>query len=481
MFSKIVSFCLIVLSSAVSASIAFEVLKIYLSSMPMIVLFTLAVFYIGYNILQSATSLIDGFFEKSWLEREIEQFLYQCRSNGFELNEERKLIVMRQFSALQNQGKEGFIARVRRYGKQHKKLSNADKMTDTWDESLKKSPENILFLLSLNKALFISDLFRQAESRHAEWWFKLFGGFNALFNGITVVYLGLSRFSLLIPSMAVFLHSEIGLLLLLFAGITSSWVYTFGNAKKMFNIRGLFDQMSDMNCHMASYSWYDVGIVLCAGVMGFVSVIFNVRFAMTIISGSGHALPIADLLVSVGSSPWVAALSKFLMFKELGVFVCVACVFVNIPSYLYKSVQYFILNRLFKPVNNTSWYTRMGLWLGNNFVSILATAICLLIYYDSVLHFCLMTGASYIAAQCFSIGIAVVISSVLLAGFGGLFKSFELMINPIKFNLKSLSSPSVTPESLVKTAATPMNVKGHAAPLLNDDRYNSGSAGAYHH
>ena len=75
------------------------------------------------------------------------------------------------------------------------------------------------------------------------------------------------------------------------------------------------------------------------------------------------------------------------MFKELGVFVCVACVFVNIPSYLYKSVQYFILNRLFKPVNNTSWYTRMGLWLGNNFVSILATAICLLIYYDSVLHF----------------------------------------------------------------------------------------------
>ena len=75
-----------------------------------------------------------------------------------------------------------------------------------------------------------------------------------------------------------------------------------------------------------------------------------------------------------------------------------------------------------------------------------------------------MTGASYIAAQCFSIGIAVVISSVLLAGFGGLFKSFELMINPIKFNLKSLSSPSVTPESLLRRQ-TPMNVKGIRTPL----------------
>ena len=52
------------------------------------------------------------------------------------------------------------------------------------------------------------------------------------------------------------------------------------------------------------------------------------------------------------------------------------------------------------------------------------------------------------AAQCLSIGIAV-ISSVLLAGFGGLFKSFELMINPIKFDLKTLSSPGVTPDSLI--------------------------------
>ncbi|MGC6403664.1 MAG: hypothetical protein ACON5A_00290 [Candidatus Comchoanobacterales bacterium] len=437
---SVFSFLLIVTSAAVSASIAFEVLSIYFVAAPIWLISVAGGFYIIYNLLQSAGPLIEQMAsgKKKWHEIKIEAFFYQCQKNNIVLTERHKRLIIKEFMSLDKSQEEKFLHRLRTYNQRA-----SDPLKSQWASKIDEDDVNIeIFLENLNKALFVADFFRTVDQRSEEWWYLLFGFLNACFNGLTIVYLGVSRFGSIIPSLLPILYSETGLIILAASGLVSSICYTYQNASRLFKARDLFDQVSDRQSVMVSYGGREVFLGLCSLIMGFVSVIFNVRFALKMI-GNGANLSIGALLSSVGASHLASTVTQALVFKRAAVLVCVVCVFVNIPSYMYRVLNHFVINRPIMKSKSASSYQEWFQWFIDQSAAITASFISLVIYYDSVYHVITLTGVNTIVATLLSFSVSLLILPVIFAGFCGLLKPFELMTSKVNIDYTSISSPEL--------------------------------------